>query len=215
MPPLRSRAAVRARREEIETRALEVVRRHLAEGHPYSEISFKAIADELGVPRTTLYMQFRDKTELLMRLSEVALAEVYDAAASWFVFDHRTGPEGAKEAGMETLATFREHRDVTLAVIEVTTYDPVLADHWYANVNDFATRAAQALQPLQEAGHIAPDVDLQTLAFTLVCMVERAAMIHIRHGDPADDEKVAAAVGRAVWLSIYGDAEPLGGSTGA
>lgn len=197
---------MRARRAEIETAALDVVRRQLAEGRSFSEISFKNIAQELGVPRTTLYMQFQDKTELLMRLSEVALDEVYSSSASWFVFDQRSGPEAAMRAGIETLAKFREHRDVALAVIEVTTYDPELADHWYSHVNMFVERAATALRPLQEHGDIAPEVDLRTLAFALVCMVERTAMVHIRHGDPADDERVAAAVGRAVWLAIYGDA---------
>lgn len=206
MPPVRSRAAVRARREETETAALDVVRRMLAEGYSFNEISFQGIAKELGVPRSTLYMQFRDKTELLMRLSELALDEVFEAAAAWFVLDHRTGPESATRAGMQTLAKFREHRDVALAFIEVTTYDPDLGDHWYAHINDFADRASAALRPLQEAGDIAADVDLRTLAFALVCMVERAATLHIRHGDPADDERIASAVSRAVWLAIYGDA---------
>ena len=40
----------------------------------------------------------------------------------------------------------------------------------------------------------------------LQSMVERTATVHIRHGDPADDERIAASVGRAVWLAIYGDA---------
>lgn len=206
MPPVRSRAAVRARREEIEAAALDVVRRLLAEGYAFSDISFQRIAKELGVPRSTLYMQFRDKTELLMRMSELALDEVYSSAAAWFVFDHRTGPDGATKAGMETLAKFREHRDVALAVIEVTTYDPDLADHWYEHVKVFVDRAARALRPLQESGEIAEDVDLEALAFALVCMVERTAMVHIRHGDPAEDERIAASVSRAVWLAIYGDA---------
>lgn len=206
MPPTRSRAAVRARRAEIETAALEVVRRHLAEGRSFSEISFQGIAKELGVPRSTLYMQFRDKTELLMRMSELALDEVYAAAAAWFVFDHRTGPEGAMRAGLETLAKFREHRDIALAVIEVTTYDPELAEHWYGHITDFVDRAAAALQPMQDSGDIAADVDLRALSLALVCMVEQTATVHVRHGDPADDERVAAAVGRAVWLAIYGDA---------
>lgn len=206
MPPVRTRAAVRARRAELETAALEVVSRQLAEGRSFNEISFQSIAKELGVPRSTLYMQFRDKTELLMRMSELALDEVYAASAAWFVFDHRTGPEAATRAGLETLAKFREHRDIALAVIEVTTYDPELADHWYSHITTFVDRAARALRPLQESGEIAQDVDLPTLAFALVCMVERTAMVHIRHGDPADDERVAAAVGRAVWLAIYGDA---------
>lgn len=206
MPPVRSRAAVRARREEIETAALDIVRRLLAEGYSFNEISFQRVAKELGVPRSTLYLQFRDKTELLMRMSELALDEVFDAAAAWFVLDHRTGPEGATRAGMETLAKFREHRDVALAVIEVTTYDPDVGEHWYAHINDFADRAAVALRPLQESGDIATGVDLQTLAFALVCMVERTASLHVRHGDPADDERIAASVSRAVWLAIYGDA---------
>lgn len=206
MSPVRTRAATLARRAEIEASALEIVQRELAEGRSFTEISFVSIAREMEVPRSTLYMHFRDKTELLMRLGDLALDEIYNSAAAWFVFDHSSGPEAATKAGMETLAKFREHRDIALAVIEVTTYDPALADHWYAHVMEFVDRAAAALQPLQDEGRIAAGVDLKTLVFALVSMVERTATVHIRHGDPADDERIASSVGRAVWLAIYGDA---------
>lgn len=206
MSPARSRAAAHARRAEIEAAALDIVRRELAAGRSFTAISLQSIARELQVPRTTLYMHFRDKTGLLLRLGDIAVDEVSAVAATWLAFDPRTGPAGATKPGVEMLTTLRAHRDVSLAMIEVASYDPALADYWHARLSEFADTGAEMLGALQERGRIAPDIDVHALSLTLVCLVERTASVHIRHGDPADDERVAAAIGRLIWLAVYGDA---------
>jgi AcrR family transcriptional regulator len=55
------------RRDQVRARILEIVERRLREGEAFSEISVGRIVAEAGISRTTFYVYFEDKTDLLRR----------------------------------------------------------------------------------------------------------------------------------------------------
>ena len=58
-----------AKRAAVEAAVLGAAERLLA-GAPFAELSVDRIAKEAGISRTAFYFYFRDKRELLMRLTE-------------------------------------------------------------------------------------------------------------------------------------------------
>ena len=56
----------------------------LREGASFAELGIERIATRAGISRTAFYFYFRDKRELIMRLTQDVNAELLDAAATWW-----------------------------------------------------------------------------------------------------------------------------------
>src|SRR5262245_25985386 len=69
MPSITRNRNPEERRAALDERVLAVVERLLAEGLRYTEISVARILQEAGIARSTFYVHFRDKTDLLSRLA--------------------------------------------------------------------------------------------------------------------------------------------------
>src|ERR671925_519650 len=73
-----------SRRKAVETGVLEATEALLAEGASYAELRIEQIARRAGISRTAFYFYFRDKRELLMRLTEDVTDELYRQGDIWF-----------------------------------------------------------------------------------------------------------------------------------
>ena len=200
----RSRAKVRERREDVATRALAATEELLADGSPYTELAMQEIARRAGVARSTLYLQFPDKSKLLIALAERATAGLFATALQWWQADHGDGPDGLLTAQREMIAEFREHLDVLLALSEVSTYDPEVASYWVGRVAEFISAVQARLEREQRAGAIDPGLDPATTARILTWMVERTISVHCRLDPGSGDEQLAHDLARSIWLTIYG-----------
>ena len=67
---VRVEPAPTAKREAIEADVLEATEALLEEGASFADLSIERIATRAGISRTAFYFYFRDKRELLMRLTE-------------------------------------------------------------------------------------------------------------------------------------------------
>src|SRR5579862_1906750 len=72
------------RRDEIRVKLLVAVERLLDEGHGFTELSVERLATEAGVSRSTFYVYFEDKADLLRAWLTGIIAEVYEAAKDWW-----------------------------------------------------------------------------------------------------------------------------------
>lgn len=200
----RPRSESRERREAIEERVLAATESLMSGGRAFTEIPVQAIAREAGIARSTFYVHFPDKTELLMRLGEHATAGLFAAAESWWTGDHAGGPEGVERTMAAMLAGFREHRAILLALAEVASYDPQVATYWDARVDGFVALVQARLEELGRGGP-----DPHATAQALTWMVERSISQHVRRDPEGEgDAALAAGLGRAIWLVTYGSAPP-------
>src|SRR3990170_4951728 len=85
MPVLsRAQAGAGERRREAEQGFLAATEALLDEGSSYAELSVEQIASRVGRPRTAFYLYFRDKRELLMRLTENVATVLFGEADRWW-----------------------------------------------------------------------------------------------------------------------------------
>jgi len=65
----------RERREEIDERVLDTTADLLSDGEGFTQLSVERIAAAADVSRSTFYVHFSDKTDLLIRLAERAMGD--------------------------------------------------------------------------------------------------------------------------------------------
>jgi AcrR family transcriptional regulator len=195
------------RREEIEQSLLRAVEFLLTEGWSFTELSVQRIADEAGIPRSTFYLYFPDKAQLIMRLTGQVYDEVFAETFAWFPGDHRDGPAGMASALAAVIARYRQHFPVLRAVTEVAGYEPAVAEFYRRRILDFATGMEARLQLARDGGQLRPDVDIPATTQIMCWSTERSITEHIL-GDPegAGDHRLAEALARVQWLTMYGDA---------
>ena len=99
----------RTRRDEIEARLLAAADKLLGEGESYTEISVERLASEADLSRSTFYVYFDDKGDLLRSWLAQILAQVRDAANPWWAMGPQSTRADLREALSAIITTYRPH----------------------------------------------------------------------------------------------------------
>jgi AcrR family transcriptional regulator len=201
--PAHSRqATATTKRVAIQAAVLAATEALLVEGGSYANLNIERIATRAGISRTAFYFYFRDKRELLMRLTADVNELLYRQADIWF------SGSGAPELEMRRALTnvaalYREHGVLLRAIVEVSTYDEQVADLWRTMLRRFVDASCRRIEA-EQAGGRAIGRHAHATAFALVWMTERTMYQQLVQGQPlAADEMVDALVG--IWLrAVYG-----------
>lgn len=190
------------RRQAIEAAVLQAMEDLLGEGATYATLSVERIARRAGISRTAFYFYFADKRELLMRLASKLADELYGEADAWWS-GAGDGPAQLSAALGKIAALYRTHGPLVCAIVELSTYDEVVAPFWHALVGRFVDASAERISSETGAGR-ATSAAPEATAFTLVWMTERTLhQMLVQDGGISDDELVQALAG--VWVaSVYG-----------
>ncbi len=189
------------KRVQIQAAVLTATEELLAEGEAFADLNIEKIATRAGISRTAFYFYFRDKRELLMRLTEDLTDAFFAAADVWFsdegenaIDEMRTGLDGIG-------ALYDEHGTLLRAIVEVATYDEEIATFWRGLLQRFVEASARRIEAEQEAGN-APAFPAAPAAFALTWMTERTFYQQMSQNLPSE-ELVEAMIG--IWTrSIYG-----------
>jgi TetR/AcrR family transcriptional regulator, ethionamide resistance regulator len=194
-------AAPTAKRAAVQAAVLGATEALLAEGASYADLNIERIAKRAGISRTAFYFYFRDKRDLLTRLTADVAELLYQQAEIWFSGDG--DPEAEfREALTNIAALYDEHGVLLRAIVEVSTYDPEVAQAWHALVGRFVDAARQRIEADQAAGRAVAQ-HAHAAAFALCWMTEHTMYQHSVEGPPfATADMVEALVG--IWLrSVY------------
>jgi TetR/AcrR family transcriptional regulator, ethionamide resistance regulator len=193
-PPTAKRAAVQAA-------VLAATEELLSEGASYADLNIERIATRAGISRTAFYFYFRDKRDLLTRLTADVAELLYQQAEIWFSGEGEPEPE-MREALTNIAALYAEHGVLLRAIVEVSTYDEEVARAWHALLGRFVDATRRRIEAEQAAGR-AVTQHAHATAFALCWMTEHTMYQHSVEDQPfAPDEMVEALVG--IWLrSVY------------
>lgn len=206
MAPLSRRTeAQSSKRAAVEASVIDATEQLLGEGASYPELSVEQIATRAGISRTAFYFYFRDKRELLMRLTEGVAEQLFATAEHWWEGDgDGDGAAELSEALGSVVGLYREHAPLLKAIVEAAAYDEQTAIAWRVLVGRFVTATRARIEREQAAGNVDADLPAQQVAFGLCWMTERAAYENlVQDGDVADAALVAGML--AIWLgAVYG-----------
>jgi len=188
------------RRAVVEAQILAATERLLAAGESFTELGVQRLAAEAGVARSTFYLHFRDKTELLLKLTATLVGP---ALALIGAAPPEAGREGMVQAMDEVIRYYRERRHLLAAVLEVTAYDPGVRAMWEAELQLFTDQAAEWLRVEQAAGRTAPDLEPATASRVFVWGGIQVIANQVLTGDPAQDAAVAREIASLQWYGSF------------
>lgn len=166
---------------EGEAKLLQAAEQLLGDGLSLAELSVAQIAERAGLTRTAFYFYFRDKRELLERLTETVAQGLYEQADRWW---SGAGTRAELTAALRAiLALHRRHAALLRAVVEASTYDEPTARFWRALVERFIEGTERRLR----ADGVEP-TQARALSVALVWGTERTCYQHIIGSTGVDDE---------------------------
>ncbi|EHN12580.1 Transcriptional regulator TetR family [Patulibacter medicamentivorans] len=208
MPSITRRPSVgRERRDAVEEQVFAAVERLLNEGASYTELGVLRIAEEAGIARSTFYVHFRDKIDLLIRLAESASEVIFAEADRWVQSDE-AGIIGLERTMALIVSQYREHAAALQALAEVAGYEPAADEYWRARIGGFAGALQVRLASEQGSGQVDAAIDAEAVAHAVAWAVERNITQHIRVDDGSGDERLAKSLAQVAWRVFYGRVEP-------
>jgi len=194
------------RRAEVEARVLSATEELLENGSVFADLKVEQIATAAGISRPAFYFYFRDKRELLMRLTEDVMGLLYREAEGWWALDDDSQDrvEALRTAVRRVVTLYADHSVLLRAVADAASYDPLIADFWGAAIKRFAEATRARIVAEQADGHM-PGLPAEEVAFALTWMVERACYQRLAASGQQPDELFIDGLA-AVWTrTLYSD----------
>ncbi|GAB2805574.1 hypothetical protein GCM10027176_08190 [Actinoallomurus bryophytorum] len=201
MPSITRRPQGPDHRAAVEAAVLAATERLLAGGARFTELGVKQIADEAGIARSTFYLHFRDKTDLMVRLARDTRREIFEVGENWLPTNG--GLEALIDGFTAIIAIYRERVAVVAAIHETIAYDPVVREFWDGGLTGFIERMRTTLVEEQCAGRVAADMDPDTAARVMSWSGESVIARHVTVRDAADDAKLARELAMQRWYGVY------------
>ena len=195
-----------ARRDELRGRLLGVVERLLGEGDTFTEISVERMVAEAGIARSTFYVYFEDKGDLLEAWFGEITAELRTAAAEWW----RLGPTPAypelRAALAAIVSTYRPHTTLMAAMYDTAAYDAGVRDLVTAMMDENVAGLRKHIRTGQRDGFVDPSLPAGETAQWLTWMAERGLHQLVRTANDAELERLLDAYAGIVWNTLYAPA---------
>jgi len=191
-----------ARREQVEANVLAATESLLARGDTYAQLKVEQITTAAGIARTAFYFYFRDKRELLMRLTEGVAEDLYAEADAWWSGDGEGAAELRAALG-QVIALYRDHGPLLRAVVEASAYDPPVAEFWRALMGRFVLATRERIDREHRDGLVGA-MPAHEVAFALCWMTERACYQRIVAGGDLDAPEFVEALVRTWVAAVYG-----------
>ena len=169
----RSHTTRAERRDRIRARLLAAIEELLHDGENFAELPVERIAATAGVSRSTFYVYFADKGDLLQGWLDDIFDQVAAGARHWYHL-----PPGATQAQVrdvlaQVLGAYRPHAGLMSAVADAAAYDPIIRDELAAHMNRQIHGLTNYIRSGQTARAIDPSLPAEETASWLVWMAER------------------------------------------
>jgi AcrR family transcriptional regulator len=189
------------RRDEIVQALSRAVERLYAHGEAYTNVSVGRLVKEAGISRTTFYVYFVDKGDLIYALTEQVVEALVETTRYWWEL-----PAGATKHDLRE--ALRHTREVNVAgvmasIVDVASYDAVIRRRYEDLVARSASEAAKYIREGIRDGFVNADVDPDATADCLCWMIERGLREVGRPDSAHDPERWLTALTDVIWNTLY------------
>ncbi|HEV7566185.1 MAG TPA: helix-turn-helix domain-containing protein [Microbacteriaceae bacterium] len=186
----------------MEGRLVAATERLLAGGANFTELGIQRIVAEAKTARSTFYVHFRDKTELLLRLATVLREQSFALISQWQASEEGDS-EDLAQLYEKVIALYREHGAVLAAVTEVAAYDPAVRAFWAAQLDRFFEATEKRLRRDQERGQLDSRLDPIAAAKIIVRGGTSVVTQHVAEDDGSGDAAVARELAHLQWYGAF------------
>ena len=189
-------------RAAVEDAITDAMTRLLTSGHTFTSVSVEDLAKESGIARSTFYMHFRDKGELVRRLMKRVTQELVSATNVWFEHEHPEQQAILHQSLKSISQVYLKYQAIMLAVSETSAYDPDVAAMFKETMVHLTTNTRAVLKSGQKAGWANPDATPE-VADALTWMVERCCLQLLTVQKAAQRERMIDALAHVMSRSLF------------
>jgi AcrR family transcriptional regulator len=181
---------------------LRAVERLLDRGERFTTLTVRGICKEAGVARSAFYVNFTDKTDLLLRLVETATGDIVEIAGGWLGSRPALGLESLVAAQEQAISAYRRHSSLLRAYAEVATYDPQIGRVWRERLDGVVQSLVDELIEAQASGDVRPGLDPRVAARFVVFGSEQVLTDHVARDEGQDDRALAYELAQVIWAML-------------
>ena len=182
-------------RDSIVAAAEKLIRRR-----SYAELNVDEVMREAGLGRTIFYRHFDDLGDLLLKVAQGVIGELYEAQPAL----EDIGPGGEVAAVWQGLvpavAVYHRHGPLLRGISEAAASDEDVARVRDAMRAQFAAQAARYLREAQSRGSF-PLADVDETAYALTVM-SNAYLLEAFGHEPRVSVEVAAKTMSEIWIAV-------------
>lgn len=190
------------RRDAMRQRLLAAVERLVDDGVSFTELSVERLAAEAGISRSTFYVHFQDKTDIVLRLTRTVLTELRAVSGTWWAVAEHARAADLRQAVTAIVDVYRRHGAGFTVVAETSAYDADVAREMRSLMQAIIDDTRAAIERGQAAG-VMRAVRPEETATVLTWMVERAGYQMVRRGDPSADPAIVDTLTDIIWTTLY------------
>jgi TetR/AcrR family transcriptional regulator, mexJK operon transcriptional repressor len=161
----------------------------------YDQTTAKDIASYAGVATGTFYRYFEDKRQLLMSLLEDQLEKLMPPEPDWT----SGNPQELLAALLENHYKRLEEVGIHCVLPELLPKDPELAQVLLKARRKLHSRILASLEQAKEKEETWADLDLDTVTWTILILVENGPHKEAQTGNPVDYFEMAKVICRIVF----------------
>lgn len=199
----KSQSSRSERRDEARRRLLGVVEKLLEDGESFTEISVERLVSEAGMSRSTFYVYFEDKGDLLRAWFAEITAELSDAASGWLTLGADATRDDLRAALERVVKTYHPHTTLMAATYDAAAYDTSVRELVEAMMDGNVGGLRKHIKTGQAGGFVDPSLPAAQTAAWLTWMAERGLHQLVRTASPAELEKLIDAYTGIVWNTLY------------
>jgi AcrR family transcriptional regulator len=199
----KSQSSRARRRDEARARLLEVVEELLEEGETFTEISVERLVAAAGMSRSTFYVYFEDKGDLLRAWFGEIIAELTAATDRWWSLGSDATREDLREILANVVTTYRPHTTLMAATYDAAAYDISVRELVEHMMSGNVATLRKHIKTGQKAGFIDDSLPADQTAEWLVWMEERGLHQLVRAADDAELERLIDAYTAIIWNTLY------------
>ncbi|EHB59191.1 regulatory protein TetR [Mycolicibacterium rhodesiae JS60] len=169
----------------------------------YADLSVEAIITAGGISRSTFYVYFNDKGDLLVAMAADVIRDLVSTGSSWWELPPDATRAALHEALRTPIETYREHRTILGTVVETAAYDPRVREQHQSLINQVVPALADYIARAQNAGTADPELDAERTARWLVWMIERGLYQLVGSADDDEVDRELDALTDIVWRVVY------------
>jgi AcrR family transcriptional regulator len=191
------------RRDDARARLLRVVEHMLDHGESFTELSVERLVQAAGMSRSTFYVYFEDKGDLLRAWFSEINEQMVVAAAPWWEIDGNSTRQDVRDVLARIVKTYRPHTTLMAATYDAAAYDVSVRELVEGMMSANIASLRKHIRTGQRAGFVDPDLPAPATAAWLTWMAERGLHQLVRRAGDTELERLIDAYTGIVWNTLY------------
>ncbi|HYF24113.1 MAG TPA: TetR/AcrR family transcriptional regulator [Baekduia sp.] len=191
------------RRLQIRGQLIAVVEELLDQGESFADLSVERLAQAAGMSRSTFYLYFEDKNDLLRSWFSSVSDEIGEAVTAWWALGPDVARDDVRAALAELVGTYRPHVTLMAATYDAAAYDPALRELTDGLVDSSAAGLRKHIRRGQQAGFVDAGLRPVETAGWLTWMAERGLHRLVRGASDAEVERLIDGYADIVFKTLY------------